>query len=183
MRKAVLLLPLLLAFGLSQNLLTNGDFEQELTTGWTQNVYGVVTIDRGTDYQPDPDFEAKDSLYAYGWGKLSQIVDAPGIQLALSFWARFEIGAGSSTCWPVACVTVGYYDAANVLLGETRFYYHNSYCTWVPSSTLSLIEVTNPDWTQYNLDIAQELTQHLPGIAPGQVSRVEIALYDTTSGG
>jgi hypothetical protein len=179
------MLTCLLAVVLGQNLLTNGDFEQELTVGWTASQYSgaYVAIDRDASLQPDPDYEARDSLYGYGWAKLAQVVDVPGVTVGLDFWARFEIAGTSTTCWPVACVTVGYLDAASTRLGETRIYYHNSYCTWTPTSTLSLIEVTSPDWTEYELNVADELSQHLPGIDPGAVAKLEVALYDTTAGG
>jgi hypothetical protein len=183
MRRTILLMSLLAVVGFGQNLLTNGDFEQDLSIGWTQSGYGVYYMDRQTGYNPDPDYEAFDSLYGYGFGKLNQIVDAPGITLSLDFWAKFELGGGSSSCWPVAAVTVGYYDADNVLLGESRIYYHNEYCTWTPSGTLSLIPITTPDWTLYTLDIAQEISSNLPGVNPGDVAKVGVALWDTTSGG
>ncbi|MBM3322646.1 hypothetical protein FJY69_04130 [candidate division WOR-3 bacterium] len=182
----LLLVPALLGLAAGQNLLVNGDFEQLLTTGWTatQGGSGYGVTDRQTHYHPDPDYEARDSLYAgAGWRRLAQRVNVSSVVLDVSFWAKFQIGGGSSTCWPVACVVVGYYNATNTLLGETRFYYHNSYCTWTSSSTLHLIEVTNPDWTRYSFNVAEELAQNLPGVNPAQVQRVEVALFDTTSGG
>jgi hypothetical protein len=180
------LLPLVAALAIGQNLLVNGDFEQDLTVGWTTTTggsgYGLST--RSTGYDPDPDYEAMDSLYAgAGWRLCSQTVDAPGVMLNLEFWAKFAIGGGSSTCWPVACITVGYLDAADNQLGETRFYYHNSYCTWVPSATLSLHEVTNPDWSQYDMNVADELSANLPGVNPGDVAKIRVGLYNYTAGG
>jgi hypothetical protein len=184
--KVLLLVTAALGLTFGQNLLVNGDFEQELAVGWVQDTagYGYKTFGRDTAYQPDPDFEALDSLYSgNGISKLGQIVDVPGPALHLSFSANFGIGGGSSTCWPVACVAVGYLDSDGNRLGETRFYYHDSYCTWTPTSTFSLIEVTDPAWNQYELDVADELSLHLPGVDPGDVSRVEVALLDTTAGG
>ena len=43
-------------------LLTNGDFEEVLTSGWTQTIQGenyYDTLDRGIDFDPDPDYEAR----------------------------------------------------------------------------------------------------------------------------
>jgi hypothetical protein len=186
MKKFVILVPMLLAFAFGQNFLTNGDFEQDLSVGWvqTQGGYSTVTVDRATGYQPDPDYEARDSICSgSGWSRLSQVVDAPGTRLILSFSGKFAIYGASSSCWPVAYVAVSYYDGSDALLGESRIYHHDSYCTWTPSSTLSLIEVTNPDWTDYSLDIAQELSEHLPGVNPGDISKIGIAISDTTAGG
>jgi hypothetical protein len=182
-KKFVLLAPLLLAFAFGQNLLTNGDFEQDLSVGWIWSGSGYTAAVRDPGCQPDPDYEVMDSLYAYGFGRLSQTVDAPGTSLILSFQASFAIGAGSSSCWPVASVAVGYLDASDNVLGETRIYLHNSYCTWTPTGTLSLIEVTDTNWTDYTLDIAQELGEHLPGVNPGDISKISVAVWDTTSGG
>ena len=182
MSKFLVLLPLLLAFGFGQNLLTNGDFEQPLTTGWTTSSSGAVTIDRQTGLRPVPGYQARDSLYGYGAGKLSQIVDVPGTHAVLTFWASFNIGQPGS-CWPVSCVAASYYDASGTWLGETRFYLHTASCTWTPTSTMNLIDVTTTNWTQYTLDIASEVSQHLPGVNPDLVSKVGVALFDTTSGG
>lgn len=188
MRNLLVILLLLLVTGSSQELLTNGDFEQELTVGWTYADSGVGThfALRDTTYQPDPDFETcvSDSQYeGAGWTRLEQTVDVPGPMLTLSFWAKFAIGGGNPTCWPVASVVVSYKNESGLVLGETRFYHHNVYCNWVSGPTLSLVEITNPDWNHYTLDIANELDQHLPDINPYDLFKVEVALWDTISGG
>lgn len=170
----------------AENLLTNGEFEQALSVGWNQDVggSGYKTIDRAIDFDPDPDFEARCSLYAgAGYARLSQVVDVPGTNLELDFRGSFAIGAGSSTCWPVASVCVTYRDAGGTYLGETRIYRHNEYCDWANSPTLHLIEVVNPDWQEYSLDVNDEITTNLPGVNPADVGKVEVSLYDYTSGG
>jgi hypothetical protein len=166
------------ALALGQNLLTNGDFEQDLTVGWTytDSGYGTHYADRQTGYQPDPDYEAHTyQLDNPGWARLAQRVDAPGVLLDLSFWACFAESGGTSTCWPAACFSVCYYDAGSVLLGETRYYY-STYADWVPSPTFSLHRVNDPAWAQYNLNIAEEISTNLPGVDPGAVASVEVAL-------
>jgi hypothetical protein len=186
MRRTTILLTLLLALAFGQNLLTNGDFEQDLSVGWTRDSsgYGYRVVDRRADLQPDPDYEARCSLYS-GAGSIAlrQSVDVPHSYLGVSFHAKFDVYGTSSTCWPVAYVGIGYLDDANNLLGETRVYHHNTYCTWVPTGTLSLIEVTNPDWTEYYVDVVQELSEHLPGVNPADIRKVRISLADTTAGG
>ncbi len=187
MRKLIVLLPLVvLASGLGQNLLENPGFELPLENGWvlTQGGAGFRVVERGIYYHPDSDYEA----YVHhssgpGWTRLGQTVDVVGVDLDLSFWAMFELWAGSPSCWPVASVVVGYRDAGGALLGDTRFYYHNAQCTWTSTSTCHLIEVLDPDWREYRLNVADEMRQHLPGVDPGEVWRVEVALYDFTSGG
>ncbi len=181
-----LLIPLLfLSLASAQELLTNGDFEQEITVGWvwTYSGSGTHLADRQVGYHPDPDYEAHTYQYDNpGESRLAQKVETPGVMLELSFWAKFEEGAGSSTCWPAACFAVCYYDAADVLLGETRFYY-STYANWTPSPTLSLYRITNPDWQQYTLNIADELNQNLPGVNPADVAKIEVALWSVTVSG
>lgn len=178
MKKTVLVLPMLLALGFGQELLQNGDFEQELTVGWTytDSGYGTHWAARDPGYQPDPDYEAQTYQYDNpGWARLAQVVDVPGTVLQLSFWAKFEQTGGTSSCWPAACLCVTYYDAGMARLGETRYVY-STYANWVPSPTLSLVRVSMPDWTNYTLDIADELATNLPGVNPGDVARIEVAL-------
>jgi hypothetical protein len=43
--------------------------------------------------------------------------------------------------------------------------------------------VTDSLWSDYELDVADELSMHLPGVDPGDVTKIEVALVDTTSGG
>lgn len=173
-----------LPFLFAQELLTNGDFEQELTVGWVQSYggTGTPTFARDTFYQPDPDYEAYIRQYDNpGWTRLSQKVDVPGINLILSFWAYFN-QSGETTCWPAACFQVCYYNINDSLLGETRYYY----CPldpWTPTPNFHPIRITNPQWNQYFLNIAEELNQNLPGVNPGDVAKVEVALYAYTYSG
>ncbi|MFO7675742.1 MAG: hypothetical protein R6X12_05465 [bacterium] len=186
MRKTLTVLAVLaLSVGLAQELLVNGDFEQPLATGWTHtdSGYGTHQSDRAIDYHPDPDYEAMTYQYDNpGWSRLSQTVVTPGIQLSLSFWAKFEEAGGVSTCWPAACFSVRYLDGAGTALGETRWYY-STYANWVPSPTLSLHRITAPDWAEYSLDVAQEITANLPGVNPGDVAQLEVALFSYTYDG
>jgi len=183
--RLVLLVPLVLGLASAQSLLTNGDFEQEITVGWTWTYSGsgTHTADRQVGYHPDPDYEA--NTYQYdnpGESRLGQKVEVPGIQLELSFWASFDEVGGSSSCWPAACFIVCYYDAADVLLGETRYYY-STYANWIPSPTLSLHQVTDPSWQEYTLNVADELSQNLQGINSADVAKVEVALWSYTYSG
>jgi hypothetical protein len=186
MRKYVLcLIPLILALVSGQELLINGDFEQELTVGWdtTSEGSGTHEYTRDASYHPDPDFEA--CAYQYdnpGSAKIGQTVAVSAPMLELSFWAKFEEGGGSSTCWPAACFYLAYLDAGGAKLGETRYYY-GTYVTWVSDDTLHLIQVANPDWTEYTLDVMLELTENLPSINPADVAQVEVAIWAPTTGG
>jgi len=181
----VLLFIVFLSFGLSQELIINGDFEQELTVGWNQifNGSGTQIIDRSLTYQPDLDWEAM--AYQYdnpGWARLSQTVYAPSPMLELSFEASFAESGGVSTCWPAACFSVCYLNTDDAVLGETRYVY-STYDTWTTTPTRHLIDITNPGWVEYSLNIEDELTQNLPGVNQGEIVKVEVALFAYTDGG
>ena len=186
MVKVLLLLPLILGFAGAQNLLENGDFEQDLTVGWqwTYGGYGSHLNDRQVWRHPDPDYEAWVQQYdGEGWSKLYQIVDVTDVELDFSFIGKFEIGGSSSTCWPVGSVCIEYYNASQGLLGETRFYCHDAYCNWTPSSTLDLVPVSPSNWEPWNLNIQEELTYNLPGVNSEDVAKIGVAMYLYTSGG
>jgi hypothetical protein len=186
MRKFVLIPVLLLAaVAFGQELLVNGDFEQDLAVGWTRIDSGTVTHDAARDagYEPDPDYEAY--VYTYdnpGSTILIQTVETPRAMLQFSFRAAFAESAGSSTCWPAACVSVFYYDATDAVLGESKYYY-STYANWTSSPTLALHQVTNPDWTEYTLDIQNELATNLTGVNAEQVTKVGVAMVAYCSGG
>lgn len=186
MKQVVLFVALIVTGLLGQELLVNGGFEQSLSTGWVtqQGGVGMVTIDRSTGFHPDSDYEARDSLFdGPGWGRLSQTVTVPCAALNLSFTANMQIVGSSPTCWAVAAVCVEYRNSASVVLGETRFYKHDSYCTWTSTPTLHLIDVTSYNWERYTLNIADELSANLPGVNPTQVAKVTVSLYSYTEDG
>ncbi|MEO0078431.1 MAG: hypothetical protein ABIK86_05475 [candidate division WOR-3 bacterium] len=179
----------LLAFSLaaSANLLVNGDFEQPFSVGWRDTVSdfgGEYRIERSdTLGQPVPGHAARVYKYLAEFASLYQTVDVPGTNLTLEFDARFSIGFGSSTCWPVASLWVRYQNAFGAELGNTRFYRHNQYANWVRSDTVSLIEVAeNGVWRHYSLDIGRELATNLRGVNPAQVRKVTIDLFAYCSG-
>jgi hypothetical protein len=187
-RTSLLLLALVAAGGFAPaNLLTNGDFEQPLETGWTQtvnNAAGAGTFERtDTLGQPTPGYAArvrKDLAY---YASLSQTVSVPGSDLELRLDGRLRIGGGSSTCWPVAAVILHYRDAAGTSLGNSRIYLHNQYCTWVSGDTQHLIDITTPDvWTEYSLDVRNEIAANLPGINPDAVRKVTVDLFAYDNG-
>jgi len=80
------------------------------------------------------------------------------------------------------CVSVFYYDATDAMLGESKYYY-STYATWTSSPTLALHQVTNPDWTEYTLDIQDELATNLTGVNAEQVMKVGVAIVAYCSGG
>ncbi len=182
--RLLILLPLLFGFTAAQNLLVNGDFEQELSVGWTagKDGNGTHTIERQTTPQPDPDYEAYlKQESGEGWVRLRQVVDVAGPYLELTFHAQFGFEC-PSFCWPVASVCVEYYDAEDALLGETRFYHHDVQCDWTRTSTLDLIDIVDPTWNQYTLNIREEINNNLSGVNAEEIRKLGVALYNYTSG-
>jgi hypothetical protein len=169
----------------ADEFLVNGDFEQSLDVGWTDTIVssaGLGTIERSdTLGQPTPGNAVRVYKYLAQFSSLSQTVDVPSTDVSLTFDARFRIGGGSSTCWPVASFWVRYIDASGVELGNTRYYLHDQYATWAKSDTVSLFQVTDTGvWRNYSLNIAQELNTNLPGVNPSNVAKlcVDIFAYD-----
>jgi hypothetical protein len=161
------------------NLLTNGNFEQPLTTGWLRdsNVTVNFIIDRATHYDPDSDFEAQ--VYKWtgtGYAKLYQRVDIPSVQLAFSCNTKLIATTTSSTCWAGTALVIGYLNAGNTRLGETMICARTPACPWQNTPTRHLRIAPDTLWRNYAFNISDELT-NLPGVNPSQIARIEIALY------
>jgi hypothetical protein len=182
-----LLLVALAGFGFADNLLVNGDFEESLSVGWTDTIvgtlgYGMFTWS-DTLGQPSPGFAAAAYKTLLYYSSLSQTVSIPNTNVRFDFDGRLRIGGGSSTCWPTAAFMVTYFDGAGTSLGNTRIYLHDQYNTWVNSDTQHLIEATAPEvWTQYSLNVADELSGHLPGINPAGVAQLRFELFAYDNG-
>ena len=171
----------------SADLLVNGDFEQPIDVGWdtiAENSAGGDTFTwTDTLGQPSPGHAVAVRKYLAKYASLSQTVDVPGVNLTLAFDVRLQIGGGSSTCWPVASVAVRYLDSSGASLGNTTLYLHDQYCTWAANDTQSLIDITTPGvWSPFSLDIADELSKHLPGIAAASVKKLTVDLYAYDNG-
>jgi hypothetical protein len=187
MRSIVVLVFAALAGLASANLLVNGDFEQPMDVGWdtvSANAAGGDTFTwSDTLGQPTPGHAVAVHKYLASYASMHQTVDVPNVNLTLTFDARFKIGGGSSTCWPVASFVVRYLDAAGISLGNTKVYLHDQYCSWAGSDTQSLVDITTPGvWTPFTLNIANELSTHLPGINPANVSKLTVDLHAYDNG-
>ena len=174
---------ILLSFALANAgvLLTNGDFELDLSTGWSQSSSGAsVTINRATTYDPDPDYEAQ--VYkgtGGGYACLSQVVDIPTTDLEFSVYAKIYAYDNHSTAWCGAGVIISYLNGSGGLLGDTRICMRSTQCPWTNSSIRHIIQVNDSMWHNYEFNIDTELT-NLPGVNPAAVKKIEVALFDTT---
>ncbi len=182
-------LALFLIIGISSAgpLLTNGDFEDTLGTGWTSTIFYPTlsdTIDRSTDFDPDPDYEARVKKYDYAFARLSQTVDIWTTDLEFSVDAKLYAHEYTSTApyWATASIVLAYRTENGTLLGQTRICNNTPHCPYTNSSTFHMRLAPDPNnWYAYSFNIADEL-ESLPGVNPSNIAKIEVALYDTTSG-
>jgi len=174
----------IIGIGSAGVLLTNGDFEQELSVGWLQfaQYQGASdSIDRATSFDPDPDYEVRVKKYCAGNMKLYQCTEIPTTDLEFSVYAKLYADVSSSSYWSAAAIILAYINNSNTVLGETRICYKTSSCPWSNSPTLHLIVVTDPNnWYNYSFNIADELT-NLPGVNPSDIARIEVSLYSVSN--
>ncbi len=167
------------------NWIINGDFEQSLDQGWATTSGGSnITINRATNYEPDPDYELLAQKGAgNGFIKISQITDiTTPSEFNFSVKAKlyaYDNNADTLTYAAVA-VRIGYRSATGALLGETRICQFTAPCPWQNTSTCHLIFVSDSLWHTHSFNLQTELG-NLPGVNPANVKKVEIALYDTTA--
>lgn len=181
MRRLLVLLLIICAGLFGENLLTNGAFEQPLSTGWLQATSGSnVTINRATTYDPDPDYEA----YVYkgsgsGYARLYQVVDIPSTDIDFSINTKLYAWDNHASAWTGACVLISYLNESNSLLGATRICARSPGCPWSSSSTHHLIDAADSLWHNYAFNIDDELT-NLPGVTPSAIKKIQISLLDST---
>lgn len=187
MSRYLLLLLILFAISNAGRLLTNGDFEYPLSTGW-YSIFGLAntydTIDRQTYFHPDPDYEVRVKKYDAVYAKLSQTVNVPTTNLQFGVSAKLyalEYNP-SATYWAAAAVCLRYLDANGNQLGETRIAHMSPHCPWTNTNTVHIIPVTDPNnWYDYRFNVNNELA-NLPGVNPSQIRKIQVALLDTTDG-
>lgn len=165
-------------------LITNGDFEQDLSAGWTQTIYGTAaTITRGSGYDPDPDYE----VYVYkgtgtGHAKLHQTAYIPTTDLDFSAALKLYASSNSTTCWAAAALVIAYLDEEGELLGESMICAKSTACTWTNSPTRHIITPADSFWHDYAFNINAEL-EYLSGIVPGEIKQIQIALASFAESG
>lgn len=184
MKKCLVITLVFAGFIFADNMLVNGDFELDLTTGWVESSAGAYdTITRGTMYEPDPDYEAYVFKgYGSGFARLAQVINAPSTDLDFSIKAKIYAydNNADTLCWAASAVIISYLNDLGMLLGDTRICMLTSPCTWQNTPTCHLIPVADSFWHNYSFNIDDELT-NLPGVNPLDIGKIEIALYDTTA--
>lgn len=171
----------MLSMGSGAGLLVNGDFEQPLTTGWTQCAVGPGTIDRAVDYEPDPDYEAMVAVYTKGiYGRLCQSVTIPTIDLRFSVKAKLQASVNDlTTHWAGSSLLIAYLDDNGVHLGSTRICARTPECPWANTSIHHIIDAPDSLWHTYEFDACEEL-KNLPDVKPSTIKKIEVSLYSET---
>lgn len=160
--------------------LANGDFEQDLTVGWFEKLNGLnITINRGTGYDQDPDYEA----YVYkgtggGYAKLYQVATVPITDLEFSANAKLYAYDNHASAWCGAAVMISYLNSIGSVLGETMICARSTQCPWTNTTTRHIIPAPDSLWHNYSFNINDELG-NLPGIDPTDVNKIEISLFDS----
>ncbi len=174
-----------IGFASAGNWLINGDFEQDLSMGWTTTQGGsYIYIDRATTYETDPDYELRAEKGAgSGFANVSQTIDiTTPSEFNFSIKAKlyaYDNNADTLT-YAGAAVRIIYRNTSGTFLGETRICQFTAPCPWQNTSTCHLIIASDSLWHNYSFNLQTELG-NLPGVNPSNVKKVEIAFYDTTA--
>lgn len=169
-------------------LVINGDFELDITAGWSiDSVEGMTpyydTLDRGIDFDPDSNYEARVKKYDSAHAMLYQIFDVNTTNLLFGIIVKLYAVEynPAGTYFAAAAVVLSYMNDSGAVLGETRICYKTAHCTWANSPTLHLIEAPDSNWHAYSFNVDDELA-NLPGVNPLDIAKVKVALFDTTDG-
>ena len=176
--RRLLILVLMVGIGAASNYIDNGDFEQPLTIGWVQTAAGGgTTINRGTNYDPDSDYE----VYLYkatgttGYAQLWQISDVPTCNIPVSFNAKLYAWDNHQDAWAGAAIVIGYLDDSNTLLGETRIANMSPGCPWANTADCHIIAIYDSLWHNYSFNIGDELA-NVPAVDPDEVTKIRVFL-------
>jgi hypothetical protein len=176
--KLLLILILMISVAAASNYIDNGDFEQALSVGWTQTATGGgTTINRGTTYHPDNDYE----VYLYkatgttGHAQLWQIAEVPTCNMDFSFSAKLYAWDNYSGAWGGAAVVIGYLDNSNTLLGETMVCQYTVDCPWTNAPDRHVIQVADSLWHDYSFNLLDELF-NVPAVDPDDVAKIQVTL-------
>lgn len=165
----------------AEELVTNGDFELPLATGWDTESFGEgLTISRDTQIHPDSDYEVRIfKTGGSGYGGLLQTMPLLDLDVEFSVYAHLEATA-ASTAWTVAAVMVAFLDDEENLLGQTCISHRTRECPWMDTPTFHIIEADPGSWQTYGFNLSNELV-NLPGVDPAEVRALRVSLWTYAS--
>jgi hypothetical protein len=167
----------------AMELVTNGDFEEDLAPAWDVEAVGsAAAVTRGTGYDGDPDFEVlAEKGTGNGHGKLSQVIVIPSTDLEVSVNLRMEVSATAGGPWAAAGLALYYEDAFGNLLGTTAIVRTTPDCPWVDGDTFHVIPAPDEAWHGYVVGVDDELL-NLPGVDPVTIHQLRISLLAQVGG-
>jgi hypothetical protein len=160
-------------------LLTNGDFEQSISTGWTlESSGGEYTLNRDVFFHGDPDYEAQAHKYLTGYASMNQTVDVSNLNLYFSADVRFSNICDDNTYgyYSASAIRIQYQNSEGTTIGETRIFNGTTHCDWVNTGTLHLIPQAGDEWHHIGILIDEEI-QSIPDLNPDDVKRITTSLY------
>jgi hypothetical protein len=156
----------------------NGEFEDPLSTGWSQKMSGSnITITRGTGYDNDPDYEAYVKKGSYsGHAELYQIFDIMTTEMEFSANLKLNAWDTGASDWAGAALILAYLDKDEVPLGGTYIAMQSSTPQWTNSSTKHVYSAPNTNWNYYAFNIDDEFA-YLSGVNKEDVAKIKVSLY------
>jgi hypothetical protein len=164
-------------------LLTNGDFEQDLAENWTVEMAGSSTFAvRATSLDGDPDYEV---LSQKGTGnghvKVYQVIPIPSTDLNFTVTTKLQADISTLGPWAAAGMLIYYEDRLGNILGTTCIVWKTPDCPWEETDEFHIIEAPNQDWNDYSFSLEEELA-HFPGLDREEVKQIRISLSAVVSG-
>lgn len=181
------------------NLLTNGDFAQAWTVGWTRQIGNLEKGENAVEVVHHPGAGRVVHLRHVGESHMAlyQVVPVEGVDLL--FEASFQMKAWEGPIWGfsgtgTAAVRLIYEDRDGKRLGETNILktvknlFADTPLLGVPQPPRSgsrehQIYVDERWYDGFRLNVAQEIRDYLPGVNPDQVARIAVALMVAGDGG
>ncbi|MGB9722088.1 MAG: hypothetical protein ACPL28_11505 [bacterium] len=165
------------------NFVFNGNFEDSVNY-WNPYAQGeTYTITTDKIYEEDPDSEVCVGRLDKLETAIHQTFYVPELILDFSFKAKLY-AKSYDTLHPhpaISSIILSYLDIDENILGETRIFRYAESLYWNPSPILHLIEISDTNWFNYTLNIADEL-YNLPGINPTDIAKLRIILYARSYG-
>jgi len=180
---AILLLSALPSLVMAGELVTNGGFEEDVNTGWKEDLSGAdASVSRASGHDDDPDYEVlAQKLTGNGFAKLNQTVVVPSTDVGFSVNAKMQASADTDPAWAAAGLALYYEDSLGVVLGTTTIIRKTPLCPWVDSDTFHMIAAADEEWNNYNFNVGTELA-NLPGVDMMAVHQIRISLFGQVGG-
>lgn len=171
----------LFAYGITQEnkpvtnaVLLNGDFEQELNIGWQTS---------GDDYSGSSEItrnQVENNHYAYlmkdlcGYAELSQIVKLDNLNQNLSVRLNLNATTNRAGYNATAAFCISFLDKDNKVLAETQIAFRTDK---LANNPIPYSYPTKPgEWKTHTLNLKDELAKHFSKIDVSRIKKLKITL-------